>query len=78
MNADGSGQVRLTDNTFQDLTPTFSPNEPKILFHRAGSIQQLFTIKIDGTGEIPLTGPPGFNLLASWGRLRVHVPNASN
>lgn len=78
MNADGSGQVQLTDNTVPELTPTFSPDGTKILFHRAGAMQQLFVMNSNGTGETQLTFPPGFNLLASWGLLRVHVPNGGN
>jgi TolB protein len=73
MNADGSGQVQLTDNDAGDLTASFSPDGTKILFHRTGGPQQLFTIKSDGSGETRLTGPPGINLLASWGLLRTHV-----
>lgn len=74
MNADGSGQVQLTNNTSGDLTATFSPDGQRILFHRTAPGQaQLFTIKPDGTDEAQLTFPPGLNLLASWGELRVHV-----
>src|SRR5215475_6395225 len=50
MNADGSGQAQLTNNTVDDGTPTFSPLDgQKILFHRGmpsptGPTQQLWTM----------------------------------
>jgi len=74
MNADGTGQVQLTDNSTTDATPTWSPDGGKILFQRvlAGPSVQLYVMNPDGTGEMQLTGPPGSNLLANWGVLRVH------
>jgi len=75
MNADGSGLVQLTDNAVADLTASWSPDGSRILFHRqvAGQGFQLFTMHADGTEETQLTGPPGVNLLARWGELRVHI-----
>jgi len=77
MNADGSGQVQLTDNSVFDGTPTFSPDGQKILFHRMmpaptppGPTQQLWMMNADGTGQMQLTFPPGFNTLAHWGVAR--------
>ncbi len=34
MNADGTGQIQLTDNTVADLTCSWSPDGLKIVFHR--------------------------------------------
>jgi len=76
MNADGNNQVRLTNNTVQDLTPTFSPDGEKIVFHR-GSMsvpQQIWIMNADGTGQTQMTFPPGINNIANWGLLRVHLP----
>ncbi len=73
MNADGTGQVQLTDNTIADLTPSWSPDARKILFHRrvGGRGQfQLFVINSDGSGERQLTTPPGLNGFANWGEAR--------
>jgi len=70
MNADGTGQVRLTNNTIGDLTPTWSPDGTKIMFHRrvGGRGQfQLFLIDADGTGEKQLTSPPGLSGFPNWG-----------
>jgi TolB protein len=71
MNADGSGQKRITNSRVPELGPSWSPDGKQIIFHRAvggvGQIQ-LFTINADGTGEKQLTFPPGFNGFPSWGR----------
>ena len=74
MNADGSNQVQLTSNLVADLTPTWSLDGQQIAFHRAtpGGLQ-LFLMNADGTGQRQLTTPPGLNLFANWGVLRVHL-----
>ncbi|MGH9867957.1 MAG: hypothetical protein ACREAA_07330 [Candidatus Polarisedimenticolia bacterium] len=74
MNADGSGQVQLTDNTVLDATSTWSPDGQQIVFHRlvAGRFQ-LFVMNPDGTDQAQLTNTAGLNLFANWGELRVRV-----
>jgi Tol biopolymer transport system component len=80
--------VQLTDNDVMDLTPTFSPDGQKILFHRTvgaqGSAnQQLFVMNaaLKANGDVPdatrltdgtPTSPDGINHLANWGELRVN------
>jgi TolB protein len=74
MNADGSGQKRITNNRVAELTVSWSPDGKQIIFHRAvGGVgqYQLFTINADGTGEKQLTFPPGFNGFPSWGRAKM-------
>ena len=69
MNADGTGQRRLTENAVQELTPSWSPDGKQIVFHRALGGRgrfQLFVINADGTGERQLTFPPGTNGFAHW------------
>jgi TolB protein len=67
---------QLTSSPFGDLTPTWSPDGSQILFHRnkpaAQGGPQLWVMNADGTGQTQLTFPPGINLLAHWGELRVH------
>jgi TolB protein len=80
MNADGTGVQQLTDNAVPDLTPTFSPDGQQIVFQHQASGQgfQLFTMNssLNPDGSLPtatkLTAPPGINLIAHWGQLRVH------
>ena len=70
MNADGSGQKRITNNRVAELTLSWLPDGKQIVFHRAigGPGQfQLFIINADGTGEKQLTFSPGFNAFPSWG-----------
>jgi len=75
MNADGSGLVQLTDNSLPDLTATYSPDGQQIVFNSTlvpGSGQpQLFMMNADGSQLRQLTFPPGINLVANWGELRV-------
>jgi Tol biopolymer transport system component len=69
MNADGSNQVQLTDNSVGDLTPSFSPDRQKIVFQT--SLSQLWLMNADGTDQMQLTSTAGFNVLANWGEVRV-------
>jgi TolB protein len=76
MNADGSGQKRITNNRIHELTVSWSPDGKQIIFHRAvGGVGQLqlFTINADGTGGKQLTFPPGFNGFPSWGRAKIQT-----
>src|SRR5687767_8326855 len=76
MNADGSGQKRITNNRVPELTVSWSPAGKQLIFHRAvGGVGQfqLFTINADGTGEKQFTFPPGFNGFPSWGRTKMQT-----
>lgn len=75
MNADGTGQTRLTTNTVLDATPSWSPPDgEQIVFHRPGAISneglQLWVMNADGTGQVQLTHPPGLNLYPKWAETR--------
>jgi TolB protein len=78
MNADGSNQQQLTNNTVGDLTPTWSHDGQQIMFHRpvAGRLQ-LFIMNADGTNQHQLSNTAGINAFPNWGVLRVHVGHYS-
>lgn len=62
----------LTSNTVVDATPSWSPDELKIAFHRlvAGQGLQLWVMNADGSGQTQLTNSPGMNLLPNWGEIK--------
>ena len=52
MNADGSGQMRLTQTPGYDGGPFFSPDGQRIVwrrFNKAGAVAEIHTMKIDGS-----------------------------
>jgi Tol biopolymer transport system component len=58
MNADGSGQKRLTDSPGYDGGPFFSPDGRRIIwrhFNEAGTVADVFTMKLDGSDRTQLT-----------------------
>jgi Tol biopolymer transport system component len=52
MNADGSGETRLTNSSAHEFSPVWSPDGEKIAFGRNSSI---YVIDSDGTGQTRLT-----------------------
>ena len=72
INADGSNLTALTNNTTPDLTPNWTPDGSRIVFHRSISgLNQLHIMNADGTDVQQLTSPPGHNLFANPGYLRI-------
>ena len=63
MNADGSGQTRLTNNTENDWGPSWSPDGRRIAFSPYG-----FTHRVESQG--------GESYRASYGNLEIYVMNA--
>ena len=60
MNADGTNQVRLTNNAVYDSTPAWSPDGNKIVFSRSsGGEDEIWVMNVDGTDETQLTDTPG-------------------
>ncbi|MEO6213173.1 MAG: hypothetical protein ABIP65_06055 [Vicinamibacterales bacterium] len=74
MNADGTGEVRLTDSPLGDLTPSWSPDGGKIVFTRLKGkglgMWDLWVVNADGTGESQLTNSAGYTGFANWGEMR--------
>src|ERR671927_36467 len=66
MNADGSAQTPLTDGTFSDENPAWSPDGRKIAYASYRQFtSRIFVMNADGSGETPLTGPR-FAYLPKW------------
>jgi Tol biopolymer transport system component len=68
MNADGSGETRLTDNTFQDSLPSWSPDGSKIAFtsNRDGGDFEIYVMNADGSNPTRLTSSPGEDAHPAW------------
>ena len=67
MNADGTNQVRLTNNSVEDNRPKWSPDGTKIIFDRGnGSNLNIFTMNPDGTNVTALTSNNAVNAEASY------------
>ena len=59
MNADGTAQFSLTNNTANDLQPAFTPDSGKIVFgsDRDGNFE-VYVMNADGSNQIRLTNNP--------------------
>lgn len=64
MDADGSGVVRLTNNTFRDDNPRFNADGTRIIFssNRNNSRDEIYVMNADGTNVTRLTNIAGDNL----------------
>ncbi len=65
MNANGTGKRRVTNNTFADASPAWSPDGRRLVFRSARMIapdvepnSDIWVINADGTGETRLTSAP--------------------
>ena len=67
MNADGTGQTRLTNDPGFDADPTFSP-DGQIAFNstRDGGNPEIYVMNGDGTGQTRLTFDPAADRQADW------------
>jgi len=69
MNADGSGQTRLTYNMATDQSPDWSPDGSKIAFYsnRDGNYE-IYVMNADGSGQTRLTSNTAIDEEPDWGR----------
>lgn len=67
MNADGTGQVRLTNNPAADHYPAWSPDGTKIAFHsyRDGNAE-VYVMNADGTDQTNLSNNPADDGGPTW------------
>ncbi|MFN8576453.1 MAG: DUF5050 domain-containing protein [Candidatus Sericytochromatia bacterium] len=67
MNADGTNQTKLTENSFEDESPKWSPDGSKIAFvsKRDGN-SEIYVMNSDGTSSIRLTNSPTFDIMPAW------------
>ena len=67
MNADGSGQTRLTNDPASDLGPAWSPDGTQIAFasDRDGN-SEIYVMNADGSGQKRLPGDSAFDGVPAW------------
>mgnify|MGYP006270892699 CR=1 FL=1 len=67
MNADGSGQTRLTDDPADDYYPSWSPDGARIAFTSERNGQaEIYAMNADGSGLKNLTNNPAGDWWPSW------------
>ena len=67
MNADGSGQTRLTDNPEEDAFPNWSPDGRRIAFYSdLDGNEEVYVMNADGSGQTRLTDNPEEDAFPSW------------
>lgn len=67
INMDGTGLIRLTNNSAIDRYPSWSPDGSKIAFtsKRDGNYE-IYVMRSDGTSQTRLTDNPGIDAFPSW------------
>ena len=67
MNADGSGQTRLTTSSADDVDPAWSPDGSRIVFqaYRNGQAE-IYVMNADGSGQTRLTNHSDYDGQPAW------------
>ena len=79
MNADGSGQTRLTFNFFFDGNPTWSPDGERLAFQsREDGDHDIYVINVDGTGLAKLTDNDYADVFPAWSPDGQYIAFSSN
>jgi hypothetical protein len=81
MNADGSGQTRITNNPAADLQPDWSPDGTKLAFYSqrdgvAGG--EIYTTNADGTNPVRLTNNSAVDSFPAWSPSGTQIAFQSN
>jgi TolB protein len=67
MNADGTGQTRLTNDVAIDTSPRWSPDGKKILFESdRNENTEIYVMNADGTGQTRVTNNPAWDSTPDW------------
>ena len=82
MNADGTGQTRITSNGYPDVDPAWSPDGQKLaftsfIFGSGDSNSEIFVMNADGSGRTGLTINPGADAQPCGARFRCRRAKAS-
>jgi Tol biopolymer transport system component len=81
MNADGSGQTRLTTDPAFDGTPAISPDGTRILFESQRDetpMMDIYVMNLDGTGQVNLTNHPAWDERPRWSPNGTRILFSSN
>jgi Tol biopolymer transport system component len=68
MNADGTGQTRITQTTFQETWPAWSPDGERIAYttNESDESQDIWVMDADGSNPMQLTTFQGFDAFPEW------------
>src|SRR5574341_974563 len=67
MHSNGSGLVRLTNDSAIDWIPSWSPNRQQIAFvSRRDGNDEIYVMNSDGSGQTRLTNNPATDTFPSW------------
>ncbi len=79
MNADGTGEIRLTNNTFEDSEPAWSADGTLIVFtsERDGN-KEIYTMNANGTNQTRLTNNTFEDNQPAWQPTGVRIAFRSN
>jgi TolB protein len=67
MNADGSNQTRLTNNTVHELGPSWSTDGTKVAYTRTlGRNNEIYVMNADGSNQTNVTNNSSPELDPAW------------